>query len=157
MEKSTLYTRGGGSFAGFYYKQFTMPKTKKQEKFKQNHEESNSISTEQPSKECRDFLVELILKFYEAESNMALEMKYIQYGEESISNFKMEMQQRMMETLHNPWWMDETHISGYMKFLESLAHNSIWNAKIIINSHWKKHRAGQESLKDLITKVDHES
>jgi hypothetical protein len=61
---------------------------------------------------------------------------------------------RMMEAFHNPWWMDETHKNGYMKFLESLAHYSIWNAKNIINSHWKKHRAWQEGLKDVITKVD---
>jgi hypothetical protein len=57
---------------------------------------------EQPSKECRDVLVELILRFYEAESSMALKMKYVRYGEEGISKFKMEMQQRMMEALHNP-------------------------------------------------------
>jgi hypothetical protein len=49
-----------------------MPKTKKQEKFKQKQEASNSMATEQPSKECRDVLVELILKFYEVESSMAL-------------------------------------------------------------------------------------
>jgi hypothetical protein len=81
--------------------------------------------------------VELILKFYEVESSMALEMKYVRYGEESISKFKMEMQQKMMDALHNPWWMDETHKSRYMKFLQSLAHDSIWNTKNIINSHWK--------------------
>jgi hypothetical protein len=85
---------------------------------------------------------------------MALEMKYVRYGEESISKFKMEMQQRMMDALHNPRWMDEIHKSGYMKFVQSLAHDSIWNAKNIINSHWKKHRAGQEGLKDVISKVD---
>jgi hypothetical protein len=50
------------------------------------------MAMEQPSKECRDFLVELILRFYEAESSMALEMKYVRYGEERISKFKMEMQ-----------------------------------------------------------------
>jgi hypothetical protein len=66
------------------------------------------MATEQPSKECQDFLVELILKFYEAESNMILKMKYVRYKEESISKFKMEMQQRMTEALHNPRWMDET-------------------------------------------------
>jgi hypothetical protein len=127
-----------------------MPKTNKQKK----QEASSSMAMEQPSKECQDFLVELILGFYEAESNMALEMKYVRYGEESISKFKMEMQQRMMDALHNPRWMDEIHKSGYMKFVQSLAHDSIWNAKNIINSHWKKHRAGQEGLKDVISKVD---
>jgi hypothetical protein len=50
--------------------------------------------------------------------------------------------------------MDEIHKSGYMKFVESLVHDNIWNAKNIINSHWKKHRVGQEGLKDVITKVN---
>jgi hypothetical protein len=69
-----------------------MSKTKKQEKLKQKHEASSSMAMEQPSKECWEFLVDLILRFYEAESSMALEMKYVWYGEESISKFKMEMQ-----------------------------------------------------------------
>jgi hypothetical protein len=76
-----------------------MPKMKKQEKLKQKQEASNSMATEQPSKECRDFLVELFLKFYEVERNMALEINYVRYGEESISKFKMEMQHKMMEAL----------------------------------------------------------
>jgi hypothetical protein len=68
----------------------------------QKHEARSNMATEQPSKECWDFLVEFILKFYEAKSSMALDMKHIQYEEESISKFKAEMQQRMMEALHNP-------------------------------------------------------
>jgi hypothetical protein len=43
--------------------------------------------------------------------------KYVWYEEESISKFKIEMQQRMMDALYNPRWMDETHKSGYMKLL----------------------------------------
>ena len=74
---------------------------KKQEILKQKQEASNNMATKQPSKECRDFLVELILRFYEAKSSMVLEMKYVWYGEESISKLKMEMHQRMMEALHN--------------------------------------------------------
>jgi hypothetical protein len=49
------------------------------------------MALEQPSKECWKFLVDLILRFYEAESSMALEMKYIRYGKESMSKYKMEM------------------------------------------------------------------
>jgi hypothetical protein len=131
-----------------------MSKTKKQEKLKQKQEASNSMVMDQPSKECWEFVVELILRFYKAESSMALEMKHVHYREESISKFKMEMQQRMMDALHNPRWMDETHKSGYMKFLQNMVHDSIWNAKNILNSHWKKHRAGQEGLKDVITRID---
>ena len=49
------------------------------------------MALEQPSKECREFVEDLILRFYEAENNMALEMKHIQYREENISKLKMEM------------------------------------------------------------------
>jgi hypothetical protein len=65
------------------------------------------MAMEQPSKECRDFLVELILRFYEAESSMALEMKYVRYGEERISKFKMEMQRG--------WWRPFTTPGGWMR------------------------------------------
>jgi hypothetical protein len=42
------------------------------------------------------------------------------------------MTQRMMDALHNLFWMDETLKSGYGEFVENLAHNSIWNAKNIL-------------------------
>jgi hypothetical protein len=37
------------------------------------------MALEQPLKECHEFLVDLIVRFYEGERNMALEMKYIWY------------------------------------------------------------------------------
>jgi hypothetical protein len=60
----------------------------------------------------------------------------------------------MMDALQNSRWMDEIHENGYMKFLENMMHNSIWNAKNILNCHWKKHWAGAEGLKDVIARVD---
>jgi hypothetical protein len=68
-----------------------MPKTKKQEKLKQRKEASTNKVLNKPSRECKEFLVGLLARFYEVESSMALEMKYIRYGEESISKFKTEM------------------------------------------------------------------
>jgi hypothetical protein len=107
--RSPICTLGGGEFLKvFITNNLQCRRRKKQEKFKPKQDASSSMATEQPSKECQDFLVELILKFYEAESNMILKMKYVRYKEESISKFKMEMQQRMTEALHNPRWMDET-------------------------------------------------
>ena len=57
----------------------------------EKQEASSSMALEQPLKEYWKFLVDLIFRFYEAESSMALEMKYIRYGKESMSKFKMEM------------------------------------------------------------------
>jgi hypothetical protein len=63
-----------------------MPMGKKQDKMKQK-EPNIDIACNMLSNNCKYFLVEFIARFYEFESNMALERKYIQYGEESISKF----------------------------------------------------------------------
>jgi hypothetical protein len=52
---------------------------------------SNLQAPNKPSSECRDFLVDFLEIFYEAESSMALERKHIPYGEKNISKFQMEM------------------------------------------------------------------
>jgi hypothetical protein len=50
---------------------------KKQEKLKQKKEATTNMAVNTPSSECREFLVGLHARFYEAEFNMAMEMKYI--------------------------------------------------------------------------------
>jgi len=32
-----------------------------------------------------------------------------------------------MDSLHNQQWMEKTHKSGYQKFLDKVAHDSLWN------------------------------
>ena len=46
---------------------------------------------DEPSSKYKEFLVGLHTRFYERESNMSMEMKYIWYGKEGITKFKMEM------------------------------------------------------------------
>lgn len=60
----------------------------------------------------------------------------------------------MMDTLHKSRWMDETFKNMYMKFLENMVHDSIWNAKNILSSYWKKHWANDKGLKDVIMSID---
>jgi hypothetical protein len=60
----------------------------------------------------------------------------------------------MIDALHNSRWMDETFKNRYMKFLDNMVHDSIWNAKNILSSYWKKHRAKDKGLKDVIASVD---
>jgi hypothetical protein len=79
-----------------------MPKGKKHERLKQRNEGANISKLDELSSECKEVLVGLLERFYEHESSMSLERKYIQYGEEGITKFKIEMTQRMMNALHNP-------------------------------------------------------
>jgi hypothetical protein len=76
-KRSQLCRGRGGVFAGFYFKKFTMPKTKKQEKLKKKKEATTSMALKEPSSECLEFLVGLIARFYEVKTGMALEMKYV--------------------------------------------------------------------------------
>jgi hypothetical protein len=58
---------------GFFFNKFTMPKKKKQEKLKLKNEETIDMALNKPSSKCREFFVDLLAIFYEAESNLALE------------------------------------------------------------------------------------
>ena len=69
---------------------------------------SNKSLLGKPSSKCKEFVVALITRFYERESTMSLESCCIQYAEEGITKFKMDMTQRLMNTLHNDKWMEET-------------------------------------------------
>jgi hypothetical protein len=83
--------------------------------------------------------LEFIARFYESESSMALERKYIRYRKESISKFQMEMKKRMMQALHVPLWMDETMKSRYQKFMDNMVHDALWNAKNVFVKYGKKY------------------
>jgi hypothetical protein len=53
---------------------------------KEKKEASTNKTRDKPSRDCKDFLVDLIARFYESKSSMALERKYIRYGEASPNN-----------------------------------------------------------------------
>jgi hypothetical protein len=115
-----------------------MPKTKK-DKMKTKAEGSGKSLLVEPSSECKEFVVALIVRFYERESTMSLESCYVRYVEEGITKFKSDMTQRVMDALHNDKWMEETQKSGYQKFLDNVVHNSIWNVKNILTKYGKAH------------------
>ena len=73
----------------------TMPKGKnsKKNKGKSEHEVRSPFDVQDmPSEDLKQFLVEFLVKFYEENSAMALESKFLCYGEESINKFKTEME-----------------------------------------------------------------
>ena len=55
-----------------------------------------------PSKDCKQFLVEFMVKFYEENSAIALGSKFIRYGEESMNKFKTELEACILQALHIP-------------------------------------------------------
>jgi hypothetical protein len=90
-----------------------MPKTKK-DKMKTKAEGSGKSLLVEPSSECKEFVVALIVRFYERESTMSLESCYVRYVEEGITKFKSDVTQRVMDALHNDKWM-ERHIDQGMR------------------------------------------
>jgi hypothetical protein len=63
LERTEVSFGGGGVFASFSFKYFTMPKRKKQERLKQRMEATTNLSPKEPSS---DFLA----RFYGVESWM---------------------------------------------------------------------------------------
>lgn len=59
-----------------------------------------------------------------------------------------------MDALHNLLWMDEMLKSKYGKFLKNLAHDSIWNAKNILNIYAKTRWARDTTFKDAILRAE---
>jgi hypothetical protein len=139
-------SKGGGIFAGVFFKYLTMPKTKK-DKMKTKAEGSGKSLLVEPSSECKEFVVALIARFYERESTMSLESCYVRYVEEGITKFKL-------DALHNDKWMEETQKSGYQKFLDNVVHDSIWNVKNILTKYGKAHQPGNAAFMDVIATTD---
>ena len=54
-----------------------------------------------------------MVKFYEENSAMALENKFVRYGEESINKFKREMEASILQALHVPRWISQTKKRGF--------------------------------------------
>ena len=121
---------------------------------KNKAEGSNTSWLVEPSNECKEFVIALIARFYERETTRSLESCYVRYAEEGITKFKMDMTQRVMDALHNEQWMEETHKSGFQKFLDNIVHDSLWNIKNVLTKYGKAHRAGDVAFADVIATAD---
>ena len=108
-----------------------------------------------PSEDCKKFLVEFIARFYEDNTVMALESKYLRYKEESVDKFKRDMANNMQQALHVPRWIAETEKRGFTKFLDQRVHDSLWNAKNVLTKYGKEHRDSDETFyEQVILKVE---
>ena len=94
-----------------------MPKGKKDKKNKGGIQSPFDLH-DMPSEECKQFLVEFTVRFYEENSAMALESKFVRYGEESINKFKTDMEASMLQALYVRRWITETEKRGFRRFLD---------------------------------------
>ena len=131
-----------------------MPKNKKKDKAAGPSAPWFHPTRDMPSDKCKQFLIELIVKFYEDNTLRALDSKYVRYCDEGPENFQRDITQIMMDALHTPEWMEETHKPGYMKFLENRAHDALWNCKDMLTKYGRLHREGDAAFADVVLKAD---
>ena len=111
-------------------------------------------SRENPSESCKASLIKLIVAFYETETTVSLDTKYVRYEEDFIEKFKLDMKQRMLDALHVPEWYHETEKKNFLQFLDSKVHDALWNAKVILEKFGKEHRENDEAFEHVIMKAD---
>ena len=79
-----------------------MPKDKKKQKVPDRALPPLYSVEDIPSQDCKDFLIELIVRYYEEINLCSLESMYVRYREEVPKMFKHDMHVRMTEHLMAP-------------------------------------------------------
>ena len=79
-----------------------MPKNKKKDKAAGPSTPRFHPTRDMPSDKCKQFLIELIVKFYEDNTLRALDSKYVRYCDEGPENFQRDITWIMMDALHTP-------------------------------------------------------
>lgn len=72
-----------------------------------------------PSEAFKKMLIKLIVDFYESETTMSLQTKYVRYNEECPKKFKDDMWRQFMDAASVPEWQHKTEKSGFDRFLQS--------------------------------------
>ena len=106
-----------------------MPKDKKKQKVPDHPLPPLYSAEDIPSQNCKDFLIELIVRYYEEINLRTLESMYVRYCEEGPEMFKHDMHIRMTEHLMAPQWNVDYQKRGRSKFVDARVHNSLWNAR----------------------------
>jgi hypothetical protein len=101
-----------------------MPKDKKKQKVVDFGPKLHPIR-DMPCESCKNFLIELTVKFYEENTLRALESKYVGYRDGGPEKFRRDMWQHMMDALQAPIWSTETEKRGFLKFVHDRVHNAL--------------------------------
>lgn len=130
-----------------------MPKDKKKQKVVDSGPKFHPIR-DIPSESCKNFLIELTVKFYEDNTLRALESKYVRYRDEGPEKFRRDMWHYMMDALQAPVWIMETQKRGLSKFVDDRVHDALWNAKNLLAKFGKFNRADDGKFNDVVLKAD---
>ena len=76
-----------------------------------------------PSEALNKMFIKCIRDFYESETTMSLESKYVRYNEAGIKKFKSEMWQRFMDAVAVLEFQHEMDNNGFDKFLRNKVHD----------------------------------
>ena len=131
-----------------------MPKDKKKQKIPDRALPLFYSAEDIPSQDCKDFLIELIVCYYEETNLRSLESTYVRYCEEGSEMFKHDMHVRMTEHLMAPQWNADYQKRGRSKFVDVRVHDSLWNAPNILANYGREHRAGDDAFNDVLLKTD---
>ena len=119
-----------------------MPKDKKKQKVPDRPLPPLYSAEDIPSQNYKDFLIELIVHYYEEINLRTLESMYVRYHEEGPEMFKHDMHIRMTEHLMAPQWNVDYQKRGRSKFVDARVHDSLWNAPNILAKYGREHCAG---------------
>ena len=102
-----------------------MPKDKKKQKVSNRPLPPLYFTEDIPSQNYKDFLIELIVRYYEEINLCTLESMYFRYRGECLEMFKHDMHVRMTEHLMAPQWNADYQKRGRSKFVDARVHNSL--------------------------------
>ena len=131
-----------------------MPKDKKKQKVLDRPLPPLYFAEDIPSQNCKDFLIELIVRYYEEINLCTLESMYVRYCEEGPEMFKHDMHVQMTEHLMAPQWNADYQKRGRSKFVDAKVHDSLWNAPNILAKYGREHRAGDDAFNNVLLKAD---
>ena len=105
-----------------------MPKDKKKQKVRDRSLPPLYSAEDIPLQNSKDFLIELIVRYYKEINLRTLESIYVKYREEGPEMFKHDMHIRMTEHLMASQWNADYQKRGRSKFVDARVHDSLWNA-----------------------------
>ena len=131
-----------------------MSRDKKKQKVGDRALPTFSSNHDIPSQECKDFLIQFIVRFYEENTLRVLESNYVKYREEGLDKFKHDMYVWMMDHLMAPQWNEDYQKRGLLKFVDARVHDALWNAKNLLAKYGREHRADDDAFNEVVLKAD---
>jgi hypothetical protein len=115
---------------------------------------SVEIARETPSEECKKFMIECIIKFYESETTLSLDNKYIRYGEECVAKFKADIRQVLLDATNVPEWYEDKDKRLFTKCLENRVQDALWNSKVVLAKYGKQYRPNDVAFEEVVLRAD---